>query len=95
MHQVSARNLPGSDASRKFEGGKHAPPGVLFVLEHNNQEDGPRLHRHRCDETFLVTEAASWSGPATGRSKADRETSRSLRLASRPVSPTWAPARPG
>jgi hypothetical protein len=36
MHQVSARNLPGSDASRKFEGGKH----VLFVLEHNNPGDG-------------------------------------------------------
>jgi hypothetical protein len=95
MHQVSARNLPGSDASRKFEGGKHAPPGVLFVLEHNNPGDGATAAPASLRRTFLVTEGRAPVRAATGRSKADREISRSLRLASLPVSPTWAPARPG
>jgi mannose-6-phosphate isomerase-like protein (cupin superfamily) len=66
MHQVSARNLPGGDASRKFEAGKHAPPGASFVLEHNNPGDGPRLHRYRCDETFLVTEGRVLVGAGDG-----------------------------
>jgi quercetin dioxygenase-like cupin family protein len=57
VHHVNTQNLPGSDASRKFEGGKHAPPGASLVLEHNNPGDGLRPHRHGCDQTFSITES--------------------------------------
>ena len=56
MYHVNLSGLPGSDASRKFEGGKHGLASVSFFLEHNSPGDGPRLHRHPYDETFLITE---------------------------------------
>jgi mannose-6-phosphate isomerase-like protein (cupin superfamily) len=57
VHHVNTQNLPGSDAPRKFEGGKHGSPGASFFLEHNNSGGGPRPHRHGCDETFSITES--------------------------------------
>jgi quercetin dioxygenase-like cupin family protein len=57
VHHVNTQNLPGSDASRKFEGGKHGAPGASFFLEHNNPGGGPRPHRHGRDETFSITES--------------------------------------
>ena len=54
MYHVNASSLPGNDVSRTFEGGKHGPSSVSFFLVHNRPGDGPRLHRHPYDETFVV-----------------------------------------
>jgi hypothetical protein len=59
----------GSGASRKLEGGRHVPPRVSFFVEHNNPGDGPRPHRHRCDETSIIAGrvlARAGDGPFEG-----------------------------
>lgn len=54
MYHVNANDLPGNDVSRTFEGGKHGPCSVSFFLVHNQPGQGPRLHHHPYDETFLI-----------------------------------------
>jgi quercetin dioxygenase-like cupin family protein len=54
MYQVNADDLPGNEVSRTFEGGKHGPCTVSFFLVHNEPGQGPRLHHHPYDETFLI-----------------------------------------
>jgi quercetin dioxygenase-like cupin family protein len=56
MHHVNASNLPGNDVSRTFEGGKHGPASVSFFLVHNQPGQGPKLHHHPYDETFIILE---------------------------------------
>lgn len=56
MYHVNARDLPGNDISRTFEGGKNGASSVSFFLVHNRPGDGPRLHRHPYDETFVIQE---------------------------------------
>ena len=56
MYHVNAGDLPGNDVSRTFEGGRHGPCSVSFFLVHNQPGQGPRLHYHPYDETFVVLE---------------------------------------
>ena len=56
MYHVNARDLPGNDVSRTFEGGKHGPCTVSFFLVNNRPGEGPNLHRHAYDETFIILE---------------------------------------
>jgi quercetin dioxygenase-like cupin family protein len=54
MYRVNADDLPGNEVSRTFEGGRHGPCSVSFFLVHNQSGQGPRLHHHPYDETFLI-----------------------------------------
>ena len=56
MDHVNADNLPGNEISRTFEGSKHGPSSVSFFLVHNHPAQGPKLHRHPYDETFVILE---------------------------------------
>jgi quercetin dioxygenase-like cupin family protein len=56
MHHVNARNLPGNEVSRTFEGERHGPASVSFFLVHNEPGQGPKLHQHHYDETFVILE---------------------------------------
>ena len=56
MYHVNASDLPGNEISRTFEGGKHGGSSVSFFLVHNRPGQGPRLHRHPYDETFIIQE---------------------------------------
>jgi mannose-6-phosphate isomerase-like protein (cupin superfamily) len=56
VYHVNARDLPGNDVSRTFEGGQHGPCTVSFFLVHNRPGQGPNLHRHAYDETFIILE---------------------------------------
>src|SRR5260221_2217548 len=56
MHHVNAGDLPGNEVSRTFEGGRHGPCSVSFFLVHNQPGQGPRLHHHPYDETFVILE---------------------------------------
>ena len=56
MYHVNASNLPGNDISRTFEGGKHGPCSVSFFLVHNRPGEGPSMHHHAYDETFVILE---------------------------------------
>jgi quercetin dioxygenase-like cupin family protein len=56
MHHVNADKLPGNEVSRTFEGGQHGPASVSFFLVHNWPAQGPKLHRHPYDETFVILE---------------------------------------
>lgn len=54
MFCVHAENLPGNEIPRTFEGGEHGPSPVSFFLVHNRPGQGPALHRHPYDETFII-----------------------------------------
>jgi quercetin dioxygenase-like cupin family protein len=56
MFCVNAGNLPGNDISRTFEGDAHGPSSVSFFLMHNEPGQGPALHHHPYDETFIILE---------------------------------------
>jgi quercetin dioxygenase-like cupin family protein len=56
MYHVNARDLPGNNVSRTFEGGSHGPSTVSFFLVHNEPGQGPELHQHPYDETFIILE---------------------------------------
>jgi len=56
MYHVNASSLPGNDISRTFEGGKYGPSSVSFFLVHNRPGEGPDLHHHPYDETFVILE---------------------------------------
>ena len=45
-------DLPGSERARKFEGGGHGA-GVSFFLSRHAPGEGPVLHRHPYEETFI------------------------------------------
>lgn len=54
MYHVNAGKLPGNDISRTFEGGAYGPSSVSFFLVHNHPGQGPKLHHHPYDETFVI-----------------------------------------
>src|SRR5580700_8587451 len=56
MYHVNAENLPGNEIARTFEGGAHGPASVSFFLVHNQPGQGPQLHQHPYDETFIILE---------------------------------------
>ena len=56
MYHVNAADLPGNDISRTFEGGQHGASSVSFFLVYNRPGQGPELHRHPYDETFIILE---------------------------------------
>jgi quercetin dioxygenase-like cupin family protein len=56
MYHVNAEKLPGNDISRTFEGGTRGPSSVSFFLVHNQPGQGPKLHYHPYDETFIILE---------------------------------------
>jgi mannose-6-phosphate isomerase-like protein (cupin superfamily) len=56
MYHVNARDLPGNDVSRTFEGGKHGQASISFFIVNNRPGQGPRLHHHPYDETFVILE---------------------------------------
>jgi quercetin dioxygenase-like cupin family protein len=46
-------DLPGSDRARRFEGKDHGA-NVSFFLSTHAPGEGPRLHRHPYEETFIL-----------------------------------------
>ena len=52
-------DLPGSERARRFEGKDHGAKVSFFISTHAPGE-GPRLHRHPYEETFILL-----SGTAT------------------------------
>ena len=56
MYRVNTNDLPGNDISRTFQGGEHGPSSVSFFLVHNRPGEGPKLHHHPYDETFIILE---------------------------------------
>jgi quercetin dioxygenase-like cupin family protein len=56
MYHVNAQDLPGNNVSRTFQGGSHGPSSVSFFLVHNEPGQGPELHHHPYDETFVILE---------------------------------------
>jgi mannose-6-phosphate isomerase-like protein (cupin superfamily) len=65
MYTVNRRDLGGP----LFEGAKHGGSSVSFFLVDNSPGEGPRLHRHPYDETWIVVDgqAQFWAGDDTGR----------------------------
>jgi mannose-6-phosphate isomerase-like protein (cupin superfamily) len=46
-------DLPGGERARKFEGHHHGST-VSFFLSHHAPGEGPDLHRHPYEETFIL-----------------------------------------
>src|SRR6266536_1896561 len=51
-------SVTASAAARRvrWEGARHGPSSVSFFLVHNRPGDGPDLHQHPYDETFVIPE---------------------------------------
>ncbi len=86
MYHVNARDLPGNDVSRTFEGGEHGPCTVSFFLVHNRPGQA-RVHpRGPRDEDRMggLNTGTEPSGPdtATGRAAAQPGASAQLRAGS-------------
>ena len=64
MYHVNAGNLPGNDIARTFEGGRHGPSSVSFFLVHNHPGQGPKLHHHPYDETFIILDGVPTGVPS-------------------------------
>jgi quercetin dioxygenase-like cupin family protein len=56
---IEVQQLPGTERARKFEG-KHHGATVSFFVGAFEPGDGPKLHRHPYEETFVLD-----SGSAT------------------------------
>jgi quercetin dioxygenase-like cupin family protein len=56
VYHVNADNLPGNEVSRTFEGAQHGQATVSFFLVNNSPGQGPELHHHPYDETFIILE---------------------------------------
>jgi len=95
MYHVNAADLPGNEVSRTFEGGRHGPCSVSFFLVHNQPGQGPRLHHHPYDETFVILEGRSKSPSGRSRSRAARARSSLARPGRRMGSPTSDLVLPG
>jgi mannose-6-phosphate isomerase-like protein (cupin superfamily) len=53
---IGFTELPGSDASRQFEGEGHGTVVSFFLIDYSREGQGPELHRHAYDEIFIVDE---------------------------------------
>jgi quercetin dioxygenase-like cupin family protein len=54
MYHVNADDLPGNEVARTFLGGEHGSASVSFFLINNHPGQGPKLHHHPYDETFII-----------------------------------------
>jgi quercetin dioxygenase-like cupin family protein len=52
---IPVTGLPGSDRARRFEGANHGSSVSFYITRYENGE-GPDLHRHPYEETFIVQE---------------------------------------
>ena len=52
---LSIADLPGTDTAHLFEGRDHGSPISCFLV-HNQPGQGPGLHHHPYEETFVVQE---------------------------------------
>jgi quercetin dioxygenase-like cupin family protein len=50
-------DLPGSERARRFDGRDHGAAASFFINTHAPGE-GPNLHRHPYEETFIVLEGS-------------------------------------
>src|SRR4051812_11067290 len=50
--------LPGSERARRFEGREHGST-VSFFVSHHAPGEGPGLHRHPYEETFILQEGTA------------------------------------
>jgi quercetin dioxygenase-like cupin family protein len=50
---VAFTDLPGSERARRFEGRDHGA-NVSFFLSTHASGEGPKLHRHPYEETFIL-----------------------------------------
>jgi quercetin dioxygenase-like cupin family protein len=56
MHnKIQLTDLPGSERARRFDGRDHGSTVSCFVSRHAPGE-GPNLHRHPYEETFITLE---------------------------------------
>lgn len=55
---LSFDDLPGSDRARRFEGADHGA-GASFFLSRHAPGEGPKLHTHPYEETFIVQAGAA------------------------------------
>lgn len=55
---IQIDDLPGSERARKFEGKEHGSTASFFVSRHAPGE-GPDLHRHPYEETFIMLEGTA------------------------------------
>jgi quercetin dioxygenase-like cupin family protein len=63
MHVVNRQSLP----SNQFQGSEHGPARISIILTEAANGEGPRLHRHPYDETWIVHEGRVqvWIGEET------------------------------
>jgi quercetin dioxygenase-like cupin family protein len=54
---ISVAELPGSERASRFEGRDHDATVSVFLSRHG-PGDGPGLHRHPYEETFIVEEGS-------------------------------------
>ncbi|MEA2468589.1 MAG: hypothetical protein QOJ57_2715 [Thermoleophilaceae bacterium] len=50
---IPLEDIPGSDRARRFEGKGHGATVSFFITSHERGQ-GPDLHRHPYEETFIV-----------------------------------------
>jgi mannose-6-phosphate isomerase-like protein (cupin superfamily) len=55
-----------------FKGGEHGPSTISVILVDNGPGEGPRLHRHPYDETWIIEagRVQIWIGDETGEAGA-------------------------
>jgi mannose-6-phosphate isomerase-like protein (cupin superfamily) len=68
MYVINRSSLP----SIRYEGAKHGPATVSILFSDSLPGEGPRLHRHLYDETWIVQEGRVqvWIGEETGEAGA-------------------------
>jgi mannose-6-phosphate isomerase-like protein (cupin superfamily) len=68
MYIINRESLPGNS----YEGARHGPSTISIILSENEPGDGPRLHRHPYDETWMVQEGRVqvWIGDETAEASA-------------------------
>lgn len=54
-HKLRFEDLPGSERASRFEGREHGAT-VSFFLSRHAPGEGPKLHRHPYEETFIMQE---------------------------------------
>ncbi|MBV9279735.1 MAG: cupin domain-containing protein [Chloroflexi bacterium] len=68
MYVVNRDALP----TFRYEGAEHGPATVSILFSESDPGDGPRLHRHPYDETWIVQEGQVqvWIGEEAGEARA-------------------------
>ena len=56
--RIPFEDIPGGERARKFEGREHGS-SVSFFLSHHAPGEGPNLHRHPYEETFILLEGTT------------------------------------